>query len=164
MFTKSSSGWLKHYDFILLDLLCLQISFLVAYALRHQGELSYTNSLYLDMSIFLFLSDIVVIFFFNTFYGVLNRDYYKEFIKTLKHVFIIELLSALYLFTRQEAEAYSRIVLYVTGIFYFILTYFVRIVWKNYLKKRKNSKNRRSFLIVTSSDQADEVLLNGSVN
>ena len=160
MFTKSSIGWLKHYDFILLDLLCLQISFLIAYMLRHNGGIPYTNPLYLDMAIFLVFCDIVVTFFYNTFHGVLRRGYYKEFAKTFNHVLFIEMFSAFFLVTRQEAEEYSRIVLYVTGVIYFVLTYLVRIIWKNRLKKRKNIKNSRSFLIVTSSDLIEKAIFN----
>lgn len=33
MYRKDSEGWLKHADFIVLDLLCLQISFILAYVL-----------------------------------------------------------------------------------------------------------------------------------
>ena len=37
MYKKSAKGWLKHWDFILLDIICLQLSFVVAYYLR-QGD------------------------------------------------------------------------------------------------------------------------------
>lgn len=33
MYKKSAQGWLKHWDFILLDIICLQLSFVVAYYL-----------------------------------------------------------------------------------------------------------------------------------
>ena len=31
MYKRSAEGWAKHWDFILLDTLCLQISFIIAY-------------------------------------------------------------------------------------------------------------------------------------
>ena len=34
MYRKKTGGWLKHFDFIILDLLCLQVSFALAYAVR----------------------------------------------------------------------------------------------------------------------------------
>ena len=37
MYRKDSEGWLKHADFIALDLLCLQISFILAYVLSGYG-------------------------------------------------------------------------------------------------------------------------------
>ena len=37
MYKKGSKGWLKHFDFILLDMICLQIAFLLAYVIRHDN-------------------------------------------------------------------------------------------------------------------------------
>ena len=34
MYKKESTGWFKHYDFILLDMICLQAAFLLAYIIR----------------------------------------------------------------------------------------------------------------------------------
>ena len=31
MYRKNSSGWVKHVDFILLDLLCIQLAFYFSY-------------------------------------------------------------------------------------------------------------------------------------
>ena len=35
MYRRKNKGWLKHMDFIILDLLCLQICFVLAYFSRH---------------------------------------------------------------------------------------------------------------------------------
>ena len=37
MYKRKMQGWLKHLDFAALDLCCLQIAYLVAYAIRHGG-------------------------------------------------------------------------------------------------------------------------------
>ena len=34
MYKKSPQGWLKHWDFILVDIICLQLAFVVAYFVR----------------------------------------------------------------------------------------------------------------------------------
>ena len=34
MYRKDSESWLKHVDFILLDMICLQVAFVLAYAAR----------------------------------------------------------------------------------------------------------------------------------
>ena len=33
MYRKDTDGWLKHWDFILLDMICLQLAFVLAYGL-----------------------------------------------------------------------------------------------------------------------------------
>ena len=34
MYRKDSVGWIKHVDFIILDLICLQVAFVLAYAFK----------------------------------------------------------------------------------------------------------------------------------
>lgn len=160
MFRKSSQGWLKHWDFIAFDLACLQIAFIISYMMRHGCVNPYKTHLYRNMALFLVFADIAVIFFYETFEGVLKRGYYKEFTKTVNHVFLVELLSVLYLFTIQDGEKYSRSVLYITGMIYVLFTYLVRIYWKNYLLKKMKSQGERSLLIVTTSDIAEKVIYN----
>lgn len=129
MYKKGSKGWLKHFDFILLDMICLQIAFLLAYVIRHGGS-PYIVPLYRNMAIFMELLDIVVMFFYETLSNVLKRGYFREFVTTVKHMLLLELLSVLYLFMMQEDQAYSRTALYLTGVIYAILTCIVRIIWK----------------------------------
>lgn len=159
MYKKSPKGWLKHSDFILLDLICLQVAFVIAYLIRHQTGSPYESQLYLNMAIFLELADIVVLFFFETFKNVLKRGYYLEFAVTLKHVVLVLLFATLYLFTIQEAENYSRIVLYLTGVIYLFLTYAVRLLWKRMLRKKMRTGGARSLLIVTTDRAALDVVL-----
>lgn len=37
MHKKNASDWRKHLDFIVVDIICLHIAFLLAYFLRHKG-------------------------------------------------------------------------------------------------------------------------------
>ena len=82
MYKKESKGWFKHFDFILLDMLCLQIAFLIAYLIRHDGS-PYLSPLYRNMAIIVELIDIVVMFFYETLSNVLKRGYFREFSVTL---------------------------------------------------------------------------------
>ena len=159
MYKKGSKGWLKHFDFILLDMICLQIAFLLAYVIRHDSGSPYIVPLYRNMAIFMELLDIVVMFFYETLSNVLKRGYFREFATTVKHVLLVELFSVLYLFTMQEGQAYSRTALYLTGVIYAILTYIVRIIWKKILRSRMSEGNR-SLLVVTTKDMAEQVVHN----
>lgn len=46
MYKKSPQGWLKHWDFILLDIFCLQLAFVVAYLVRQGLENPYSDQIY----------------------------------------------------------------------------------------------------------------------
>ena len=39
MYRKNANGWLKHIDFIILDMICLQISFVLAYLILLRMEI-----------------------------------------------------------------------------------------------------------------------------
>ncbi|MGN1147841.1 MAG: hypothetical protein ACI4TB_05425, partial [Lachnospiraceae bacterium] len=128
MYQKSSKGWLKHWDFILLDAVCLQLAFLLAYLVRHGMSNPYTKPVYRNEAIALVLIQILVTFFGESFKSVLRRGYYNEFVATMKQAILVTVFSTFYLFLVQDGEAYSRMTLIFTGIFYFLLSYPARLI------------------------------------
>lgn len=164
MYRKNTNGWLKHIDFIILDMICLQIAFMTAYFIKNGNIHLYNNFLYRNMAIILEVADLMVLLIFGTLKGVLKRGHYQEFVKTLQHGFIVCLLAVLYLFTVQKGIFFSRFILFLTIGIYFILTYIVRELWKGHIKKGVNSGKRRKLLIVTSSTIADKVIENVEKN
>lgn len=102
MYKKSVQGWLKHLDFMILDVVCLWISFTLAFNMRHGSLDVLANSLYRDMMWSLALMDIVVIFFFDSLKNVLKRGFYQEFVMTVKQTCLITLCSVFYLHLRKQ--------------------------------------------------------------
>ena len=84
MYRKDSEKWLKHLDFIILDIICLQMAFVLAYVIRRRGLNIYGDVLYRNMAIFLGFADLVVIFMAGIMKSVLKRGHYKEFVTTLE--------------------------------------------------------------------------------
>mgnify|MGYP002644414879 CR=1 FL=1 len=158
MYQKSSHSWLKHCDFILLDMLAFQIAFVLSYIIRHGIGNPYSAPVYCDMGLFIIFIDIVVTFFFETYNGVLKRGYWQEFSATIKHVMLAELLAVMYLFTVQGGEEYSRVTIFLMGGLYALITYVLRLVWKKRLKNKMVTGGECSLLIVTTSDIASTVL------
>lgn len=113
MYRKNANGWLKHIDFIILDMICLQIAFVLAYFIKNGNIHLYNNFLYRNMAIIIELADLMVLLIFGTLKGVLKRGHYQEFVKTLKHGFIVCLLAVLYLFTVQKGIFFSRFILFL---------------------------------------------------
>ena len=109
MYRKNKNNWVKHLDFMILDLICLQVAFFLAYTLRHRTVNLYTNYIYANLSIVLILIDVCLLIFLNTLKNVLKRGYLVEFIATIKHVAIVELVAVLYLFSVKDAGDFSRI-------------------------------------------------------
>lgn len=81
MYRKNANGWLKHIDFIILDMICLQIAFMMAYFIKNGNIRLYNNFLYRNMAIILEVADLMVLLIFGTLKGVLKRGHYQEFVK-----------------------------------------------------------------------------------
>ena len=162
MYKKRSQGWLKHLDFILLDLGCLCAAFVLAYAVRMGTFRFLEEEAYRSLALVVLLSDLAVTILFNSFKNVLKRGYYREFAMTVKHVCLVEAVVIVYLFTIQESVAYSRVIVYLFGIFYFLFSYLVRQRWKKHLGKVMETAGRRSLLIVTVDSLAREAAENVS--
>ena len=65
MYKRKLRGWAKHLDFLIADLICLQLDLFLAYYMRHGILDIYTRSLYVNIAIVMTLLDMVIIIFFN---------------------------------------------------------------------------------------------------
>ena len=164
MYRKDSEGWLKHTDFIILDMICLQLAYVLAYAISGYGFNPYETIIYRNMAVFLELADLVMIFAYGTMKSVLKRGYYRDFVVTLNHAIMVGALAVLYLFLLQEGQDFSRLTLMLTIIIYLVMTYVVRELWKKLLRKQMKDGGERKLLIVTSEDVAEQVVLSMQEN
>ena len=58
MYKKNAQGWLKHIDFIVWDILILQVSFVLGYMIRHGwGNWPYLRTDYKSLAIVLIVVD-----------------------------------------------------------------------------------------------------------
>ena len=164
MYRKDSEGWLKHTDFIILDMICLQLAYVLAYAISGYGFNPYETIIYRNMAVFLELADLVMIFAYGTMKSVLKRGYYRDFVVTLNHAIMVGALAVLYLFLLQQGQDFSRLTLMLTIIIYLVMTYIVRELWKKLLRKQMKDGGERKLLIVTSEDVAEQVVLSMQEN
>lgn len=160
MYKKSAQGWIKHLDFIILDLICLHIAFIIAYMMRHGMNNPYAVPIYRNVAFVITAIDILVIVFFESLKNVLKRGYYKEFSMTFKHVCLVILLTIFYLFFIQESAQYSRSTLIALGVIYAVLSYATRILWRLFLEKKRSGGGKRSLIIITSAGRVDRVVKN----
>ena len=86
MYRKKAGGWLKHLDFIVLDLLCIQAAFLLAYAVRMGPTSPYRDEAYKEIGIIVLLAEVAVVLLTGAFSGILRRGRYEEFGATDRRV------------------------------------------------------------------------------
>ena len=156
MYKEKSQDWMRHLDFIVIDLTMLLLAVGLAYLTRF-GIHSGNWNLYVSLALLLLLLDFAVMIIGGTTRGVLYRGYYRELAVTVKHVALVLLLCMMYLFLVKDSETYSRLVIGYFGCYYFVLAYAARQLWKVYLK-RTPDKNKTAIYVITTEDQAAEVI------
>lgn len=158
MYKRNSQGWTKHFDFYVLDVLVLQISFLLAAFLRNR-MFAYVLPAYRILAAVLVLVDLLVLTIHNSMHNVITRDYFKELSETVKHCFYVFAVTAVYMFAVQSGVEYSRIALFITAAFHIVLGYLTRILWKYILKTHgKAQQNKRAMLVVAAPETAVGIL------
>ena len=158
MYRRKAKGWYKHIDFIILDIICLELSFLIAYVIRHGAVNPYHFQLYRSAAIVLGFIDFVLLFVCNTCKNVLKRGMLQELYTTVKHDVYVILAFTLYLFAVQNAQPFSRTVLFLCAAFYMPISYVTRLIMKEAVNKMHRSGDKPALLIVSTSDAIYETL------
>lgn len=154
MYKRESGSWLKHGDFIILDILCIQIALLVAYMFRNGFEFPWKNDTYQQMAFILTIMDIVVVFFMQSYKGILRRGYFREFKETLLHVSATITGFILFNFITKSGQQYSRMVVVLMWEIAIILCYMIRVWRKKVLKSRTALTQKGKKALVILSDYA----------
>lgn len=159
MYKKENNSWLKHIDFVILDILCLQLAFILAYEIRVAKGIPYLNPLYENMAFVLVIFQLLVSFFGESFSGVLRRGFLIEMKCMIEHEICVMLLAVLYLFMSQQGVMYSRGAFTIMCTLYFFIAYAARIGWKKVIRSRKFAEGeKRSILIITTDAEAANVV------
>ena len=159
MYKKENNSWLKHIDFVILDILCLQLAFILAYEIRVAKGIPYLNPLYENMAFVLVIFQLLVSFFGESFSGVLRRGFLIEMKCMIEHEICVMFLAVLYLFMSQQGVMYSRGAFTIMCTLYFFIAYAARIGWKKVIRSRKFAEGeKRSILIITTDAKAANVV------
>lgn len=175
MYRKREQGWLKHLDFIILDILCAQLAFVLAYGWRfgwpvewlswlYSGMPSgyrrwlYQEAVYRNLAFWMAGFGIAVAILFNTMHDVLKRGWLVGLRQTLAQCGLVFGMVVIYMFSVKDSERYSRLVLWITLGAYIILAYFTRAAWKGLLRRRKQREQKRAMLLVADEASVHEVI------
>lgn len=159
MYRKINADWIKHIDFELIDIACIELSFLLSYFLRHKEFLSYNWNLYKKLGLVLIFLDIVVVFFSENYKGIVQRGEMRELSSVIRHVTTVDVLLLLYEYVVKEADIFSRMVFLFSWGMSIILCFLARTAWKNVVRKRITSeRNQRKMILISSKDRVSECI------
>lgn len=150
MYKKTTKGWSKHLDFILMDMLCFYLSFFIANFIRHRTRNLFINEFYMNFAIILAALHLIFVFFGEPYEGVLRRGYFEELKHTIQHVTGVVVGMFVYMFLFKITEEYSRIVVIIFWGLSIVCIYAERLLMKKVIRHRAQRGKNQEYLLVVS--------------
>ena len=157
MYKRNAQGWSKHIDFLLLDLIILQASYMLVYFFRF-NDWAYLRREYRNLGIVLLLADLLVMVINNSLHDVIKRPFTRELIEHIKHCVYVFAVILFYLFSTQQDIYFSRVVLAGTMCIYVVASFCFRILYKEILKRGRFRRERNNMVVVVSEKNADQII------
>ena len=151
---------IKHYIFLLYDMIVVILSFFIANLIRFGlANNERTTDLYIQVMGLAVVSCFVINRIFRIDHHVFDRGYFAEFVAVVKCEIGIAMALLFYLYFSQEGQNYARLQMGYYFIAYFILSYFGRLVLKKLVAVYyRNSRSYKQILLVTTTDKVEGIL------
>lgn len=146
--------WVKNLFLLLTDIACLLLSLVIAYYFRHR----YLALFYKDLLFVLCAFDIILFFVMDPYRDFYQRGYFQEFKKTLSYDLVLMSLTFAYMFIIKPENDYSRFTIFLTFIFYFISSFAVRLLIKNYTHSEGVDKKDKNLLVLCKQSEINETI------
>lgn len=160
MYKTNIRSWLKHLDFILLDIFAITLAFCGAYLIREsiglglRDDISY-RSFYLTIIGF----HILIAILGHGYSNIIRRDRIEEIKNVFKHILLLLGCVMLYLVFTKQSEPFSRFFLGFLFTISPVLMLIFRLLLKKWLRRELNkSKNLSKMLIITKTRQVKRCL------
>ena len=155
MYVKKSNGLRKHLDFIISDVIILEISLLMAHIARFNLVNPFADSQFIFAMCVMFFLDLAVIALGNFYSGILKRGFVREFQKVFIQTGILFMLALLILFAVHVGSDYSRLFFLYCAAIYFFLEYTFRILYKMHLREKNSNPGKSRLLVVTTTESVE---------
>lgn len=161
MYKKERRSWMKHLDFTVMDILLLQVAFILSYAIRFEFTWAYSVDIYRYLAIVIVLIQICIIFFTEPYKNILRRDKVQEFKAVVGQCTMAFLGVVLFMYATKQSVVYSRQLLFGFWGLAIVFSYAGHILLKMWVRKRLvEDKNRSVMLLVTTDDQVEQCIIN----
>ncbi len=153
---KRREGWTKHLDFMIVDLICIELAYIAAYWLRRPGRFMFRGlSLYTVLNIVLLLIDVVYVLVWPVYRNVVKRGVFREVLSVLFHNLVLWLLSIAYLYLTQQADLFSRAMMVYAIVLCVLFMIIARLCWKEVIRRiMRKGKRQANILVITSANYA----------
>lgn len=164
MYKRQKKSWVKHIDFLVIDILCLEIAFFISFFIKLGESPELTEEIwnfYSRLAILLLLVHVCLVFFFESYTGILRRNKIQELKSTIAHCSSVFLTMVLYIWGTKQGEIYSRQILFVFLGLSIVFEYVLRIVWKRIIRYQMlHGKKLSKLIVITEGKYAEECVRN----
>ena len=165
MYQKRKKSWIKHLDFTLLDIVMQEVALAIAYALRFEGNWMLESEIFTRMSAILILIDIFVVFFMESYTGILRRTKFQEMRAVIVHAMAVFAGLLIFMYATRQSVYYSRKTLFMYLIFVIFLEYTERVILKRIIRYRKlHDVNKSEMIAIVEGVNAEECLNNIAID
>ncbi|MDO4797475.1 MAG: sugar transferase [Coriobacteriales bacterium] len=156
---RAIAGLVKHGDFIVLDLLCLQLCYTVSYWFNVEFANPYAVGRYRYQALVLLAGQLLVILFSNNYHGIIRRSVFDEVFAVVKYTVGTFVLALVYLFMVHWIGEASRLQIGLTAVLFPVVDLVLRQVNKHRLRRRlQERQHKRSLVLVTSTELAQQTM------
>ncbi len=160
---KRRGSILKHFDFFILDIIVVELSFFLAnvwYANYANIHLTFT-SLYRVTAFILLLCVMASLVIDEPYKNILKRNRYIEVREVFTHTLMMMLMNVFFIFFSHIGGAASRLTTTITWFIYIPLALISRYVYKRILRlKLSNSANALSSAVILTTNYYVEEVIN----
>ena len=121
MHIKGKCSWLKHLDFMIIDVLILIISFTISFYLKFGSIAWWNRDSWRALLIFVCLLDLVITLFYNPYSGTLRRIFSEDISRSFLLTIYNLVASCFFFFLLKIGILFSREMLFVMYAIYFLL-------------------------------------------
>ncbi len=159
MYDVEIKGWWKHWDFLLLDIICSEVSFFLASLFILQLKNYSFHDIYRNEAILIIFGLILQVVFFSPYKGILRRSTAKEVAMVARSTGYQMVINLGFLFFLHIIHDMSRKVFVLTWILYMVLACIGRYCLKRYLLHRvAGIKDAKAFVIITDPAHLSDVV------
>lgn len=148
---RVDQDWMRHWDFILLDFICLQMSFILSFWMVLGFGNPYGDAAYRYLASLLVICQLAMMPFAGSYFAIVRRHTFDELWAVLKFIAATMLLVLVYLFVVNSTLLLSRLQLIVTGALYIVLDLAARQMNKKRIFASHKMDKKKSLVLVTSS-------------
>ncbi len=157
---NNNVGWVKHLDFIILDVISVELAYFLAYLTRHGLAMRFPEILQSGAIVLVFVVILMSIFTENH-KNILKRGLFQE-LKSATYLSLSSFsLLILYIVFMHEGSSVSRITMILWFPYSIIIMMTVRTLWKSYLKNRKvGTQEKNRVLLISDKKHARKIIEN----